>query len=472
MSHPVTEESPQPPISTSLGTRAARSIANTTKAPAQLSLTTPRWLLRLLPWATVESGTYRINRCVAYAVGDGRITLLEGGDGGSRILVEDMRELLALRDVTDPRLLTAVAEAFRPRRVVAGTTLAEAGMPADGLYVVAHGRLERRGTGHYGEPTVLGIMGEEEFFDEEAFLKGGDWPHTVVALTNSTLLVLDLDRVRQLEERHPELARAFASYRSGGEGRAAVGEAMSAVAAGHQGEAELPETFVDYETAPNERELAVAQTVLRMHSRVSDLYNVPLDQHEEQLRLTIELILERQERELLNDPEFGLLHNVAPAFRVRSRSGPPTPDDLDDLLAVVWKQPAFFLAHPRTIAAFGRECTRRGVPPAIFEMHGSPFLSWRGVPLVPTDKIPVDPVDCTSSILLLRVGEDNRGVVGLRPDRLPHEHAPGLAVQPMGLDRRAVASHLVSSYFSVAVLVDDALGMLERVQVAHYHEYA
>jgi hypothetical protein len=70
------------------------------------------------------------------------------------------------------------------------------------------------------------------------------------------------------------------------------------------------------------------------------------------------------------------------------------------------------------------------------------------------------------------VGEENRGVVGLRPDRLPHEHAPGIAVEPMGLDRRAVASHLVSSYFSAAVLVDDAIGMLEQVQVAHYHQYA
>ncbi len=29
------------------------------------------------------------------------------------------------------------------------------------------------------------------------------------------------------------------------------------------------------------------------------------------------------------------------------RYGVPTPDDLDELLALVWKKPAFFLAHPR-----------------------------------------------------------------------------------------------------------------------------
>lgn len=63
---------------------------------------------------------------------------------------------------------------------------------------------------------------------------------------------------------------------------------------------------------------------------------------------------------MLNHPEFGLLNNIVASQRVRTRTGAPTPDDLDELLTRVWKQPAFFLAHPKAIAAFGRECTRRG----------------------------------------------------------------------------------------------------------------
>jgi hypothetical protein len=35
----------------------------------------------------------------------------------------------------------------------------------------------------------------------------------------------------------------------------------------------LPGTFADYETSPREYELAVAQTLLRVHTRVTDLYN-------------------------------------------------------------------------------------------------------------------------------------------------------------------------------------------------------
>ena len=38
--------------------------------------------------------------------------------------------------------------------------------------------------------------------------------------------------------------------------------------------------------------------------------------------------------------------------RISTLNGPPTPDDLDDLLRKVWKEPGFFLAHPDAIAAF------------------------------------------------------------------------------------------------------------------------
>jgi hypothetical protein len=120
-------------------------------------------------------------------------------------------------------------------------------------------------------------------------------------------------------------------------------------------------------------------SVVDIHTRVSDLYSAPYNQIAEQLRLTIEVIKERQERELIHNAEYGLLSNVVPEQRVKTRGGAPTPDDLDELLTKVWKEPAFFLAHPTAIAAFGRECTRRGVPPPTVSMFGSQFITWRGI---------------------------------------------------------------------------------------------
>ena len=51
---------------------------------------------------------------------------------------------------------------------------------------------------------------------------------------------------------------------------------------------EIPETFVDYSATPREYSLSAVQTVVRVHTRVSDLYNDPYDQLQEQMRLTIE----------------------------------------------------------------------------------------------------------------------------------------------------------------------------------------
>jgi hypothetical protein len=234
-------------------------------------------------------------------------------------------------------------------------------------------------------------------------------------------------------------------------------------------EKELPQTFVDYEEWGREYRLNAVNTVLDIHTRISDLYSSPHNQIHEQLRLTIETIKERQESELINNAEYGLLNNVAPGFNVQPRAGAPTPDDLDELISRVWKEPGFFLAHPLTIAAFGRECTRRGVPPAIVTLFGSQFLTWRGLPLIPSDKVKV--VNGKSSILLLRTGESRQGVVGLYQPNLTGELSMGLSVRFMGINHKAIASYLISLYCSVAVLTDDALGVLENVEVGKYHDY-
>jgi hypothetical protein len=234
-------------------------------------------------------------------------------------------------------------------------------------------------------------------------------------------------------------------------------------------EVDLPEIYVDYDEKPREYALNAVTSVLDVQTRISDLYRSPHDQIREQLRLMIEKVKERQELALINNNEYGLLNNVAPEMKVKSRSGAPTPDDLDELIAKVWKEPSFFLAHPRAIGAFGRECTRRGVPPPTVTMFGSPFMTWRGIPLVPCPKLAVKAE--TTDILLLRTGEKKQGVIGLFQPGLPGEVSPSLSVRFMGINHKAIASYLISLYCSVVVLTQDALGVLENVHVDKYYEY-
>ena len=234
-------------------------------------------------------------------------------------------------------------------------------------------------------------------------------------------------------------------------------------------EIDLPEIYVDYEEKPREYTLNAVTTVLDVQTRISDLYRSPHDQIREQLRLMIEKVKERQENELVNNAEYGLHKNVVPEFRVKPRKAAPTPDDMDELLARVWKEPSFFLAHPRAIAAFARECTRRGVTQPTVNLYGSLFYTWRGLPLVPCDKLTVKAEK--SNILLLRTGEKKQGVVGLFQPGLPGEVSPSLSVRFMGINHKAIASYLISLYCSVAALTEDAIGVLENVHVDQYHEY-
>jgi hypothetical protein len=242
------------------------------------------------------------------------------------------------------------------------------------------------------------------------------------------------------------------------------------VACAEHDEAELPQTFVDYEDQPREYFLNAITTILDIHTRVSDLYSSPHDQIKEQLRLTIEAIKEHQESQLINSPDYGLLANVVDEQRILPLNGPPTPDDLDELITKVWKEPAFFLTHPLAIAAFGRECTRRGVPPPTVSLFGSQFLTWRGLPLIPSDKVPVS--DGRTKVLLLRVGDKRQGVVGLFQPGLPGEQTPGLSVRFMGINRSAIASYLISLYCSLAIHTDDAVALLDDVEIGKYHDYA
>jgi hypothetical protein len=296
-------------------------------------------------------------------------------------------------------------------------------------------------------------------------------------LTPCTLLTLERAALTEVLEREALLRQDFLEgVRSRREAHAASnahGETNIDLRSGHAGRPTLPKTFADYDPEPIEYHLSAVQTVLGMHTRVGDLYSNAHDQLEEQIRLTVESMKEREEFEILNNPEFGLLHVAAPEMRVPTRTGPPTPDDLDELIARVWKKPGFFLAHPRAIAAFGRECTRRGVPPSTVMMGGAPFITWRGIPLVPTDKLDVELSRhgrMVSDILLMRVGED-QGVVGLHPAALKSERTPGVSVVFNGIDTQGIAHYLVSAYFGAAVLTPDALGVLEGAEVGNYHDY-
>ncbi len=463
----------------SLNIQEARNLANTTKSVPQMESSTPRWLLKMLPWINLEAGIYRVNRRKTAARPRLKLALAE--PGGTEKIVGAQLKNIPLFENCDEAFLDDLAAKFRIESVAMNQTLMNKGDPADKFYILAEGKIEVSDVNDHGDKVRLSMLTEGDYLGEIALLRGIDRTANVNTVTPCVFMTLSrqdflaaLDAVPGLREtiekgmeRREREAQKINEY----------GESRTRITTAADGEPVVEGVHIGYEDQPRELSLHAMQTVVQIHTRIADLYNTPHDQTQQQLRLTIEDMKERQEWEMLNNPEFGLLHNIAPDMRIPTRCGPPTPDDLDELLSMVWKEPAFFLAHPKAISAFGRECTRRGVPPPTMQMSGSTFITWRGYPLFPCDKLLVDGKSKPSrssgktSILLLRVGEDKQGVVGLHRTGLPCEVQPSLSVRLMGISPQSIEEYLVTLYFSLAVLTDDAVACLENVEIGHYHEY-
>ncbi|MGI5506896.1 family 2B encapsulin nanocompartment shell protein [Lentzea sp. CA-135723] len=449
----------------SLSRAAARNLATTTKSAPQMQGISPRWLLRMLPWVEAKGGAYRVNRRLTFAIGDGRVTFTAVGSE-VRIVPQELAEFVLLRGFEDEAALTAVANRFEQREYQPGEVIAQRGQSVDEIIVIAHGKVTKTGRGEYGDDVALGTIADGEYIGDEPVLAGveKDWSFTARALTPTTAVVLSRAAFAQLngqiEPLREHIAQQLANPTNASNKH---GEAEIDISSGHDGEPTLPGTFVDYELRPREYELSVAQTILRVHTRVADLYSQPMDQVEHQLRLTIEALRERQEFELVNNKEFGLLANADLKQRVSTNSGPVTPDDMDELISRR-RNTKLILAHPKAIAAFGRQLNNRGLYVPTVEVEGKALQSWRGIPIAPCDKIPVNK-NGTTSIIAMRLGEEKQGVVGLRQTGIPDEYEPGLNVRFMGIDEHAMLKYLVSTYYSAAVLVPDALGVLENVEI-------
>src|SRR3954467_4925972 len=133
----------------SLNTAAARNLATTTKSAPQMQEISSRWLLRMLPWVNVQGGTYRVNRRLTYALGDGRITFVKTGDR-VEVVPGELAELPVLRSYEDQEALSELAQRCHRRDFAPGEVIASFGSQADKVYLLAHGRVEKVGTGPYG----------------------------------------------------------------------------------------------------------------------------------------------------------------------------------------------------------------------------------------------------------------------------------------------------------------------------------
>ncbi len=296
---------------------------------------TPRWLLSLLPWVQVDGGTYRVNRTKVELPKAERIGVdVSTATGFVRPRVAPQRAAVFQAARGDHR--PAWRAASRPKMFRSGNKLLVEGEDLSKFFIIAQGQVEVLSKGvarqRSANRPVNGwrILRRDRSRFRQAVGRHDSHDHSLRAcspslartsIRSSTELNQE-DEFKRVVAEHIELRSTVNRY----------GERNIDLVSGFAENVEIPETFVDYSATPREYSLSAVQTVVRVHTRVSDLYNGPYDQLEEQMRLTIEGIKERQEWEIVNSKKFGLIHSVDPAMRISTRYGAPTPDDLDELL--------------------------------------------------------------------------------------------------------------------------------------------
>ncbi len=470
---------------TSLPKEQAKPLTEITKTKPQMEGISSRNLIKHLPWVSVTGGFYRVNRRQVLEIRPGKVTF-DTGESGPKIYGPSLSQMPSLSKIENDEILKRIADAAVLQEFEKNTAILEQGSVPKEIYIIYSGKVSFIEPGVFELNNETGSMGPSQYFGgfglhyddeslddndvvpEPAFMNR--WMYSAIARTKVTVFKIGYDTVRDIITEFLTGSQTLRRYllsrreverlnkKTNRKGERAV-QLFSGL---HDDEPNIPSTFVAYDPSPREYELVTAQTILKIHTKVADLYNSPYNQTEEQVRLTVEELREQQEYEMINNKDFGLLHNVDYRQRIQTQTGPPTPDDMDELISKRRKTQYIF-APSKAIAAFTRECTKRGIYPDTIDVNGRQVIAWRGIPIFTCNKIPI--VDGSTSIIAMRTGVEDQGVVGLYQMGIPDEIEPSVSVRFMGIDEKAIISYLVTNYFSVAVLVPDALGVLENVEV-------
>lgn len=162
----------------SISTQDARLLATTTKTPPQMGAVTPRWLLRMMPWIQVSSGTYRVNRVKAILDEPEKVQMTFK-DGKAVITPE---ALMALPSFEGAQLEVAqkVSSRMQNENFDRDQVVFEKDQESDKFFIIARGTIEISTTGQFGERLRLALLGPGDHFGESALLENRQ--HSAMAL--------------------------------------------------------------------------------------------------------------------------------------------------------------------------------------------------------------------------------------------------------------------------------------------------
>lgn len=156
----------------------------------------------------------RTNLPGVYAVGDTRQQLAKQittavGDATTAVLhaeryIEDLKHVERAMPKAEGRTVAEATRSLRTVRLAAGQKVVKQGEIGDEFYIVVRGALDIVHQGDGGETQVIRTIGEGDSFGEIALLADIPRTATVVAKTDSEVLVMDRSTFRRIVASNPD----------------------------------------------------------------------------------------------------------------------------------------------------------------------------------------------------------------------------------------------------------------------------
>lgn len=449
----------------------------------------PKWLLQMLQWVGIDGLSYQISQVEI----ESKLEQITTNQQLKKIqlakdsyFLSDLLKSVPLFYNIPDELVAEILNGLYQKVVNSGEVITKQGEVDDKFFIVVDGQFDVSVKDNKSANDLsLKLLEAGDYFGEMALLENLPRQATITAKTKGSLLCINkesFDKIlknlnlqeklyKSLQERKIELKSV--EYHNQTNRPSIQSLAIEFDVAAECMERSITKnlalikttvkTRVESTQKPSEIKESVADQV-----NVGDLKRVDLPY--QLLRLIIDDIREKEESEIINNKDFGLVSNVASGMSILANS-PFVPKVLDELISLSWKEPSFFLAHPEAIAVFKRNCNNFGINLENLTINISPgisgnFVLWQNIPIIPSDKIIISNVggEVFTDIFLIRNGWEKRGVVGLySEDCINNYNIPGFSIEVVETDANLISKYLIKRYFSVAMLAPDAVAISRNV---------
>ena len=390
------------------------------------------WLIEFLPWEKVLTDYYKIaqiklitNKISEKLSTSPNVNMFEASD--SYFLSDVLKHVPLFKDLSDEIIKKLLAGIYY-KEVNAGDVIVKQNDPAKTFYIINNGCFDVIIKDVDGKDLLVRSLTGGDYFGEIALLYDVPRQATIIATTSGGLMVLNKETFEKVIENS--------------------GIAEDLIEILNKRKKELNEIYND-DLIYYKKSLYVDNQIEIPLVVIEDVFIAHDDKHLNQQLLEIKIESLKQEAEwaLINNKEFGLLNNIAENMILADNKKSQLIDRLDELISLVYK-PSFFLANPKDIIKIEHECNTHNISMQTIALHGAKFISWRGIPIVPSKGL-------QNNIVIIRASMHDYGVVGICKDTSNDYNVPGLLVEHIENNKYNIKLHL-----SVSVLSNDSIAML------------